>query len=76
MNEKPQGGYPKLYDLNGIPVAQDDANQVPKIYRGNGRWQDYVEHGRLMTEGIFVPPDKFMRLMNELDDEIANTKGT
>jgi hypothetical protein len=63
--------YPKRYDLEDTPVRQESELDLPEIYQGGGKWQQYIDLFRLHTYGQLITENQFNKLIEEFDADDA-----
>ena len=68
--------YPKYYDtdMDGVPVRQLTAKSVPEVYRGNCKWETYVDPERIGNYGKSLNADEFDELIAVLDGKPGRPK--
>ncbi|MDB5305149.1 MAG: hypothetical protein JWM97_2698 [Phycisphaerales bacterium] len=59
--------YPRLFDLEGVPVRVRSKSEAPEIYAGDGQWRTLPKSARLLIQGRYVTPKRFAALCERFD---------
>jgi hypothetical protein len=59
--------YPRLFDLEGVPVRVRSKSEAPEAYAGDGQWRTLPKTTRLLIQGRYVTAKRFADLCERFD---------
>lgn len=66
--------YPQYLDFNDVPVRKGSPLSIPEIYRGNSRWEHYIDVARMRDNSQLVDAEKFQELIAAWDASLSNMR--